>query len=184
MFRKMNIKLMGLVLVLFSCQGNKSNKEVLQLREDLPKIETPIKFDSDRRAKYKAVDLEGNELIKKISDGSTFSLLGKLFETEQNITILGYTSDVSGTPVLITFDNDGNQIGSHRIYETVASDSTRQTSNIVTILPGREILFTDSTIIKKAMVRAGNGPNGNDSITVTRKKYLISERGLVESVDQ
>jgi hypothetical protein len=180
----MNAKLIGIVLVLCSCQGNKSNKDVLQFREALPKIETPIKFDSNRKAKYKAVDLEGNELIKKISDRSTFSLLGKLFETEENITILGYTSDVFGTPVLITFDNNGNEVGSHRVYETVTSDSAVQTSNIVTILPSREILFTDSTIIKKPIVHGVDGSNGNDSLSVTRKKYLISKSGKVESVGQ
>lgn len=167
-----------------SSQGSKQNKDVLQLREFLPKIETPITFDSDRRAKYKAVDLVNNELIKKISERSTFSLLGKLFETEDNITILGYLSDVSVTPVLITFDNGGNEISSHRIYETVTSDSTKHTSNIVRILTSREILFTDSTIFRKAILPEETDSDGKDSLSVTHKKYLVSEKGQVEIVGQ
>jgi hypothetical protein len=177
----MKIKL-TVLLVLIGCSGKQKheNKDVIQLRERLPKIGTPIKFNSDLRVKYKTVELEDNELIKKLGDRNPFSLLGKVFETENTITILGYTFEKIGTPIIITFDNEGKKISSHTIFENVKSDVGLHTSNIVTILPDRQILFTDSTVTSM-LVGEGTNSSPRDSVLVTHKKYLISENGLIEA---
>ena len=101
------------------------------------------------RVKYKAVELPDNSLVKKLNERSTFTLLGKLFETENNITILGYTFNEIGTPILITFDNDGIEISTHIIFETAKSEPGHHTSNLVTIFPDKRIVFTDSTVTRK-----------------------------------
>ena len=107
----MSLRFIGFVLLVgFSCQTSFKNRDIIQFRESLPKIETPIKFNSDIRVKYKAIELPDNSLVKKLNERSTFSLLGKIFETENNITILGYTFNEIGTPILITFDNTGEEI--------------------------------------------------------------------------
>jgi hypothetical protein len=179
----MKIKLTALLL-LIGCSGKQKhdNKDVIELREKLPKIETPIKFNSDIRVKYKTVELEDNELIKKLAARNPFSLFGKVFETENNITILGYTFDKIGTPVIITFGNDGNEISSHIIFENVMSDVGLHTSNIVTIRPDRQILFTDSTVTSM-LVGEGINSTARDSVLVKHKKYLISENGSIEKLN-
>jgi|SRR5688572_27122202 hypothetical protein len=171
------------LLVSFGCQQTKESKDITQLRENLPKIETPIKFNSDIRVKYKTVELPDNGLIKKINDRSIFSLLGKVFETEKTITILGYTFNTIGTPVLITLDNEGNEISSHVVFETAKSEPGHHTTNMVSVLPDRQILFTDSTVIRKVNATGTEEITGSDSVVVTHKKYLISETGLVETVE-
>lgn len=179
----MNLKISGLLLlVAFGCQQKHENKDVVQLREKLPLIETPIKFNSDIRVKYKTVELQGNAIIKQITDRYTFSLLGKIFESENNITILGYIFDTIGTPILITFDNEGNQISSHAIFENVKFSPGHHTSNFVTILPNRQLLFTDSTVTRNINVEGIEETGGVDSAWVTHKKYLVSEEGQIELI--
>ncbi len=179
----MNLK-SAILLVLFSygCQQKHENKDVTQLRESLPQIEIPIRFNSDIRVKYKTVDLPENSLIKKLNERSAFSLIGKLFETESNITILGYTFGTIGTPILITFDNDGNEISRHVIFETANSELGHYTSNKASLLANKQLLFTDSTVIRKVNEAGTEEIAGSDSILLTYKKYSISDQGLIETI--
>ncbi len=180
----MNLKQTALViLTTFSCQQTHQNRDVRQLRESLPQIETPIKFNSNLRVKYKTVDLSDNSLIKKVNDRYIFSLIGKLFETEDTITILGYKFDKMGTPILITFDNEGNEISSHAVFETVLSEPGHHTSNSVSVLANRQILFTDSTVIRKVNESKTEEIVGSDSVLVRSKKYLISGDGTIVTIE-
>lgn len=180
----MKPRIIGLILLLSCCvQREKLNKDIAELREKLPKLETPLKFNSDRMMKLRSIELPDNGLIKKLTDKSYFTLVGKVFETEDNITILGYIPDDIGTPILITYDNEGNELSSHAIYENAMGDIGHYTTNIVTILPNRLILFTDSTITRKINDQGTDEIPGTDSISVTHKKYRLTDKGLVESVD-
>ncbi|HOX82273.1 MAG TPA: hypothetical protein PLJ60_05230 [Chryseolinea sp.] len=172
-------------LFFISCSGqrDKGNKDIAQLRKELPKIATPIEFNSERMLKYKSVELEGNGLINELKAKNYFTLLGKVFETENNITIIGYIPDDIGTPILITFDNNGNQISSHAIYETAMGDMGRYTVNIVTILPDRQILFIDSTVTRKINAEGTDEIAGSDSVSVTNRKYQITAKGMIEVVE-
>ena len=178
----MKAKLLGF-LFLLSCSAQRENKDVVQMRQQLPQIETPIEFNSDGKLKYKAIDMEGNELIKKLIDRNSFSLLGKIFETEDNITILGYAPGDIASPILITFDNQGNEINTHKMFESAKTDMGRYTSNIVVIQPDRMILFTDSTSVRKINTEGTDEIAGTDSVYVTHKRYRISNSGSIDSVE-
>lgn len=180
----MKTKIIGLILFLSCCgQREKMNKDISELREKLPKLETPLGFNSDRMMKLKSIELPDNELIKGLKTKNYFTLIGKVFETENNITILGYIPDDIGTPILITYDNEGKELSSHAIYENAMGDMGRYTTNIVTILPDRQILFTDSTTTRKINDEGTDEIPGTDSLSVTHKKYILTDKGTIESVE-
>ena len=174
----------GLVLLL-GCSGQqkKVNRDISELREKLPKLETPMEFNSDRMMKLKSIELPDNALIKKLKDKNYFTLVGKVFDTEDNITILGYIPGDIASPVLITYDNDGNELSSHAIYENAMGDMGQYTTNIVTVLPDRQILFTDSTTTRKINDEGTDEIPGTDSLSVTHKKYRLTDKGKIERVE-
>jgi hypothetical protein len=180
----MKTKIVGLILLLSCCgQREKINKDISELREKLPKLDTPLEFNSDRMVKWKSIELPNNGLISKLKEKNLFTLLGKVFETKDNITILGYMPDDIGTPILITYDNDGNELSTHLIYENAMGDMGRYSTNIVTIQPDRQIIFTDSTTTRKINSEGTDEIPGTDSVSVTHKKYKLNDRGTIESVD-
>lgn len=177
---KYHLTITGL-LFLASCSNvRKVSKDVDQLSKQLPQIQLPITFNSDRKVKYPAIDLEGNEIIKRLIDQNSFSLFGKLFENKTSITMLGYLPDNNGTPVVITVDNNGRSLKSHALYETTKSGFGYHTSNIAMVFSNRQIIFTDSTVLQK-IYHAGLGQfHLTDSVSVTRKKYLIAGNGTIK----
>lgn len=180
----MKTGIIALILLLSCCaQREKSNKDIAELREKVPKLDTPLKFNSDRMMKLRSIELPDNELIKKLQSERYFTLVGKVFETDDNVTILGYIPDDIGTPILITYDNDGNELSSHAIYENAMGDMGHYTTNIVTITPDRQILFTDSTITRKINDEGTDEIPGTDSLSVTHKKYRLTGGGTIESVN-
>jgi len=180
----MNTKIIGLILLLSCCrQREKINKDISEFRKKLPKLETPLEFNSGRIMKLKSIDLPDNELIKGLTTKNYFTLIGKVFETENNITILGYIPDDIGTPILVTYDNEGKELSSHAIYENAMGDMGRYTTNIVTILPNRKILFTDSTTTRKINEEGTDEIPGTDSLSVVHKKYILTDKGTIESVE-
>jgi len=172
------------LLFLAGCGGKREdeNKDVAQLRT-IPAYQLPARFDSNRKVKYKAIELQNNELIKELQTKKYFTLLGKVFETKETVTILGYIADDYGTPTLITFDSQGKKISSHGLFENAVADMGRYTSNISTLLANKQILFTDSTITRKINAEGTDEIPGTDSLSVTRKKYRITDEGLVERVE-
>ena len=147
------------------------SKDVDQMRKQLPQIQLPATFNSDKKVKYRTIELEGNQTIKRLIDKNSFSLLGKLFETENNITILGYLPDNFGSPVVITIDNNGNEISSHVLFETARTGFGYHTSNYVMIRSNRYIMFMDSSVLI------------TKSTSVTHKSYVIKEDGTIEVVN-
>lgn len=145
-------------------------------------MEPPLAFNSDRKLKLKPIELPDNEILKGLQEKKYFTLLGKVFETENTITILGYIPADIGTPVLITYDNQGSQISAHLLFENVKGDMGIYTTNLVTVLPDRQILFTDSTTTRKINAEGRDEIPGTDSISVTHKKYRITDEGKVESI--
>jgi hypothetical protein len=142
-----------------------------------------MEFNSDRMVKLKSIELPDNGLIRKLKDKNYFKLVGKVFDTEDNITILGHIPDDIGTPILITYDNEGIELSSHAIYETAMGDMGRYTTNIVTVLPNRQILFTDSTTTRKINGEGTDEIPGTDSLSVTHKKYRLTDKGKIERVE-
>ena len=180
----MGTRTIGLILLLTCCgQQKKVNSDISELRLKLSKLETPLEFNSDRMMKLRSIELPDNALITKLKDKNYFTLVGKVFDTEDNLTILGYIPDDIGTPILITYDNDGNELSSHVLYENAMGDMGRYTTNIVTVLPDRQILFTDSTTTKKINDEGTDEIPGTDSLSVTHKKYRLTDKGIIERVE-
>ena len=170
------------LLFCIGCGGQRSleNKDFAELRDKLPTIQTPVTFDSNGDIDLKSVELTNNGLLKKLKERNYFSVFGKIFESKDFITIVGYIPDDTGTPILVTFDKNGNEISSHAVYETVMGDMGRYTSNFVTIDPDRVIHFIDSTVTRQ--INEDEIP-GTDSLTVTVKKYKLTDKGTIEIVD-
>lgn len=176
----MIIRSIVLLLILLSCKQKESSKEIVQLREQLPQVEFPLKFNSDIRVKYKTIDLPDNKLIQKLNERSIHSIIGKVYETDKSITILAYTFNKFGTPVLVSFDNKGNEVSYHEIFETVSKEPDTHTTNLVTVLQNKQILFRDSTVIKIVNEVGSTDVARSDSVFVTHKKYRISDVGQIE----
>jgi len=172
-------------LIFISCNGQKTveNKYFVELRNKLPTIATPITFNSDNDIDLKAIELADNEILKKLENRNYFSAFGKIFETENFITIVGHIPNDSGTPVLITIDKDGIEVSSHIIYETVMGDMGRYSSNFVTIDSDRIIHFTDSTLTRQINEEGDDEIPGTDSLTVTIRKYRITDSGKIEKLE-
>jgi hypothetical protein len=178
------ITILGL-LILFGCSGQSSsvNKDFAELRDKLPTIETPISFNSNSHIGLGPADLADNGLLKELKERSYFSVFGKIFESEDFITIIGYIPNDTGTPLLITFDKTGTQTSSYAAYETAMGDMGRYTSNFVTIDRDRTIHFIDSTVTRKINEDGTDEIPGTDSLIVTTRKYRLADKGTIESVD-
>jgi hypothetical protein len=173
------------LLICIGCGGHNSaeNKDFVELRDKLPQIKTPITFNSDSNIDLKSVELPDNGLLKKLNDRNYFAVFGKIFETESFIAIIGYIPDDTGTPILVTFDKEGNELGSHVVYETAMGYMGQYSSNYITISPNREIHFTDSTTILEINADGTDEIPGTDSLIVTIKKYRITDMGKIERLD-
>lgn len=173
------------LLILFGCSGQSSsvNKDFAELRDKLPTIETPISFNSNTDIGLRPADLADNGLLKDLKERSYFSVFGKIFESEDFITIIGYIPNDTGTPLLVTFDKTGTRTSSYVAYETAMGDIGRYTSNFVTIDRDRTIHFIDSTVTRKINEDGTDEIPGTDSLIVTTRKYRLTDKGTIESVD-
>lgn len=179
----MKRKFILLLLLLTSCGNNHNpNPDASELRAKLPQLQTPMEFNSDRMMKLKSIELPGNSLLRKLQEKNNFSLVGKVFDNGQNVTILGYIPDDIGTHVLVTYDNEGNKLSSHAIYETAMGDIGRYTTNIVKILPERSILFTDSTTTRKINEEGTDEIPGTDSVSVIHTQYKLTDARRIDEV--
>lgn len=175
---------MVILVLLLSCCGQsiKMNEDVAELREKIPQLEMPLEFNSDRMVKLKSFELPQNKLINELREKNGVSLLGKVFETEAYITILGYIPNDRGTPVLLTYDNRGKEISSHIIYESAGSDMGHYATNVVRVFADRQIFFTDSTTLRTLNEDGTDEIPGTDSVSVTHKKYRLTDHGTIERV--
>jgi hypothetical protein len=162
--------------------SNKQHKEFKTFLTQLPKIETPITFNSNKEYNLKLLFLKDDSFFNKIqTELNGFGVFGKLFETENFIAILGNIPTDTGAPIILTYDKNGNKIDSHLIYSTVMGDMGHYTWNQEIISPNMRIEFTDSTITRKIKADGSNEIPGTDSLIVTRKNFRISEIGkLIE----
>jgi hypothetical protein len=174
----------GLIFLTYSCgQKQNENADFLELRENLPQIETPITFDSNSDIALKSIDLPNNQILKGLKDRNYFSVLGKVFETKDFITIVGYIPDDFGTPILVTLDKDGNQIDSFSLYKTVGFDMGYYRSNFVTINSDKTIVLIDSLLTLEINEDRTDEILGTDSLTVTKNKFRLTDKGTIEIIE-
>ena len=172
------------ILVLFSCTGQTAsvNEDFVGLRK-LRTIETPISFNSNSSIGLGPANAIDNKILKKLTEDNYFSVFGKIFESDDFITIIGYIPNDTGTPFLVTFDRNGTEVSSYAAYETAMGDMGRYTSNFVTIYPDKTIHFTDSTVTRQINQEGTDEIPGTDSLTVTTRKYRLTDKGEIEMVD-
>lgn len=84
---------------------------------------------------------------------------------------------------MVTFDKNGAEVSLHVVYETAMGDMGCYTSNFVTIDRDRIIHFTDSTVTRQISEEGLDEIPGTDSLTVTVKKYKLTDKGKIERVE-
>lgn len=178
------LKLFGLIL-LISCNGQSQNEnsDFSDLRDNLPIIRTPIVFNSNSDIQLKSVDFPNNQILKELEDKIYFSALGKVFESNNHITIIGYIPDDYGTPILITIDKNGNQLESFYLYQSVGFDMGHYQSNFVTINSNKTIDLVDSLLTRKIKEDGSNEIPGTDILTVTKSKFRLTDIGEIENIE-
>ena len=176
--------LFGLILFI-NCTGQiqDKNSDFIELRDKLPIIVTPIVFNSNGDIRIKAVDLPNNKILKELKNKNSFSTFGKLFETKDFIAIIGYIPSDSGTPLLITIDNDGNELDSFVIYQTVGYDMGYYCSNFVTINADKSITLIDSLVTRKINEDGSDEIPETDSLTVTKSKFYLTDKGKIKKTE-
>lgn len=133
----------------------------------LPKIQIPITFNSNNRESIEKLARVDNELVIKIQEQIPgFGILGQLFETEEFYVIVGIVPNDAGSPRIITIDEKGEEIDSYIIWKTAGGGMGSYSTNIVTILPDRTILFMDSTLTRNINEEGTDEIKGTDSISV------------------
>jgi hypothetical protein len=182
-------------LIFIGCRGQSSkNKDFTELRDKLPTIITPLKLPRGFRT-LSVVDLPENGILKSIKGKMEkrhlpFPVYGKIFDTEEYISILGVIPTSAGTPVMFVFDNQGNQIDSLVIYHDSSgyvADFTgaSQTYNYGQILHDRQIISVDSLVEWDVDIIQGV-PFANEKSqrqSTVKRKYRILDNGRIEQVE-
>ncbi len=173
-----------LVVILTSCSkpsATQKETELVELINGLPIMATPITFNSDKPITSDAqVEQHVIDQLQKLIPG--YGLIGKIFEGENFVAIIGVVPNDTGSPMILIFDRNGIKLDSYLLYETAGGDMGYESKNTVTINPSKEIAFVDSTWTMKLNKEGTNVVEGTDSLTVSRKKYLISDGGKILNI--
>ncbi|WP_157363727.1 hypothetical protein [Alkaliflexus imshenetskii] len=178
------LKLFGLILII-SCNGQRQNENVdfSDLRDNLPTIITPIVFNSNGDIQQKPFDLPNNQILKDLKDKNYFTVLGKIFESNNFVTIVGYIPDDFGSPILITIDKNGNQLDSFVLYQSVGFDMGYYRSNFVTIYPNKTISLIDSFLTREINEDGSNEIPDSDLLTVTKSEFRLNDNGKIKKFE-
>jgi hypothetical protein len=181
-----------IIIICFGCrQGDKKptdskndltdNKSLIQLLQKLPTIKTPVTFHSSK--KIERTGEKDYKLIESIfSKIPGFNAYGKLVETDKIIAVIGIVPADKATPMLLTFDLNGNQLDSLFMYRSAGESMGLYSKNIVTIISQYEFSLTDSTLTRKLNEDETNEIEGTDSLTVTKEQFRITDKGVIEKV--
>jgi hypothetical protein len=177
----MRLLIFGLLL-LFGCGGPRleHESELIKLIDQLPTIKTPVTFDSGKSPIGLKINQELLDSLRSKIPG--YGILGKLFETDDFVAIVGIVPNDTGSPKVLIFDKAGKEIDSYLAYETAGGDMGFTSKNVVTIYPNREIVFIDSTWTMKLNEDSTDVIQGTDSLTVATSKYRITDKGKIEKL--
>jgi hypothetical protein len=178
----MRLQIFGL-LILLGCGGQRpeTKNDLVTLIGRLPTIQTPVTFDSDKSVSV-GVKIDQHVIDSLQNKIPGYGILGKLFETDDFIAIVGIVPNDTGSPQILIFDRTGKEIDSYFAYGTAGGDMGFNSKNVVTINPNREILFIDSTWTMKINDEGTDIIEGTDSLTVTTEKFRITDGGKIEKV--
>jgi hypothetical protein len=186
------MKRLIILLLLFSCgrQADKSDNAALTdnkdndlyaLLDQLPILKTPLTFNSDGRlVGGKEVSDELRSKISAIVPGS--NVLGKIYQTKDFIAIIDVAPADIATPVLTTYDKRGKEIDSFFMYPSAGGDMGYYSTNIISLTDNRELFLTDSTLTRKINKEGDNEIPGTDSLSVTIKKFRVTDKGEIKEI--
>lgn len=185
------------IMILMSCNSKQTSdhsvtpdqvaipidNEFKGLIDSLPVIRTPITFDSDNGIRYEPFAIENTDLLTRLQKRiPTFLGYGKVDDTKDYYLLIGISTSDLGSPVLMTFDKEGNKIDSFFMFETAGGDIGYYSKNIVTLKTTREFIFTDSTLTRELNETGDGEIEGTDSLIVKVNKYRITDTGGIEVI--
>lgn len=167
-------------LTLSSCSdvSRKDKYDFQSFVDQLKPITTPLIFNSREDYSFNSQPLKDSTFLRKIQkkhDG--FILFGLLFKTNEFIAVLGNLPTDIGSPFILTFDKNGEELDSYLVYKNVIGDMGIYIDNYVTINPDFQIEQIDSTIRRKINSDGSDEIPGTDSLTVKLNKYKINQNG-------
>jgi hypothetical protein len=173
-------------ITLLSClyTSRKDKNHFQAFVDQLKPVTTPLIFNSRAEYGFNSQQLTDSIFLKQIQkkhDG--FILFGLLFKSNEFIAILGNLPTDIGSPFIITYDKNGEEVDSHLVYENVIGDMGIYIDNYVTIFPDFRIEYIDSTITRKINSEGSDEIPGTDSLTVKLKKYKINQSGKFVRTD-
>jgi hypothetical protein len=178
----MRLLIFGLVILLgCGVQRPETRNDLVALIGRLPTIQTPVTFDSDKPVSV-GVKIDQDVIDSLQIKIPGYGILGKLFETDDFIAIVGIVPNDTGSPQILIFDTTGKEIDSYLAYGTAGADMGFNSKNVVTINPNREILFIDSTWTMKINDERTDIIEGTDSLSVTTEQFRITDAGTIEKI--
>lgn len=184
-----------ILLIFFSCGRQQTDKldnttmishkdtDLYALLDQLPILKTPLTFSSSNQIIKFDLVVNRNELSYRISETvPDLNVLGKIYQTEEFIAIIGLILEDNSTPVLRTFDKGGKEIDSFYMYPPSDGSQEYYSTNIVTLNENKEISSIDSVVDRRIYKeRHGKTPR-EDSLSVTKKTFRVNDQGEIEKI--
>ncbi len=161
------------MLTLFGCREPMT--EFQKKFETIDKLNLPVRFNS----KY-GFDMRG---INADSIGIKAVYYGRVFEMDTVYTVIYLYTPVSDpVPMIMTMDKNGNKIDEFVVFKTTGPDYGFFSTEDITILPDKSIVFVDSTETWD-MDEIVNEIKDSRKLTVTTEKYKIKDNGKIERLE-
>jgi hypothetical protein len=158
------------------------NESLIELLQGLPTIKTPLTFHSSEKIKW--IEPKDDKLIKAILDKMPgFNAYGQLTKSKTIIATVGIVPADKATPVIYTFDLNGNKVDSIFTYHTAGESMGYYAKNIVCFTALDEFSITDSTLTLKLNKEGTNEIEGTDSLIVSTTKFKITDKGIIKVIE-
>ncbi len=105
----MRLLIFGL-FILLGCGGQRLERksELIKLIDQLPTIKTSITFHSDKSPIGLKINQDVIDSLRNKIPG--YGILGKLFETDDFVAIVGIVPNDTGSPQVLIFDKIGKKL--------------------------------------------------------------------------
>ncbi len=172
-----------LIVISCGCGDQKAREYLIELKEKLDVIETPIVFNSNDTTNFKLIHFPNNGMLTKLQRENFFLPIGRLASNDEILVIIGGIPSDSGAPILITIDRKGNEIDRLILYPSAGFDIGYHCSNYVKINSDNSILIIDSLLTRKVNKDKTEEVEGTDSLVVTRSRFRLTPEGRIERVE-
>src|SRR5437879_12004861 len=167
-------------LIIFSCSGKKETiqtKDFQRYLSSLDSLKTPIIFNTQTQLGDFSKKFD-SALFKKFKNQWAFKPYGKLFVTDRIAVTVDITAGDILTPILMTFDSEGNKLDSMNLYKSAGQFMGYESNELVTI-DKREIVTIRSVRRWELNERRNNIIQGSDQLTVDTVVFKINGHGKI-----